>query len=167
MADLSYKLLSSHAKAPYLATSGSAAMDICSHLEEGREITYYSKTYHNPQKRKVDGGTVRFEQGDRMMIPTGLILEIPSGHVVHVYPRSGNSLKRGFMLCNGVGVIDSDYRDELMVLLYNSGVDSYMSNGERIAQIAMTNVLEVKLVEISEVSESGTARVGGFGSTGN
>ena len=166
MVDLSYKLLSASASAPYLATSGSACMDVCAHLLETSEITYYSSTYHNPQSRKVEGGMVRFDKGDRMMVPTGLVLNIPEGHCVRVYPRSGNAIKRGFQLCNSVGIIDSDYRQEVMVLLYNSGLETFINHGERIAQLELVSVLQPNLVEVDEIMAAGTERSGGFGSTG-
>lgn len=166
MVNLSYKLLNGFAEAPYLATSGSACMDVKACMLEGSEITFYSNTYHDAQVRKVEGGMVRFERGDRMMIPTGLVLMIPESYCVRVYNRSGNAIKRGFQLCNSVGIIDSDYRDEVKVLLYNTGIDTFIGHGERIAQLELSRVEYPKLVEVDEISEAGTERSGGFGSTG-
>lgn len=166
MVNLSYKLLSSLAEAPYLATTGSACMDVKACLVEGSELTFYSNTYHNPQKRKVDGGMIRFEKGDRIMVPTGLALMIPDTHCVRVYNRSGNAIKKGFQLCNSVGIIDSDYRDEVMILLYNSGINTFINHGDRIAQLELSRVECPNLVEVNELSEAGTERKGGFGSTG-
>ena len=142
-------------------------MDIKACLLDGREIKYYSNTYEKPLSKKVEGGMVRFETGERFMIPTGLILEIPFGYSVRIYNRSGNAFKYGYQLCNSVGVIDWDYRNELMVLLHNTSIDSWITHGERIAQMELVKVNPVELVELSEVSEAGTERVGGFGSTGS
>jgi len=166
MVNLSYKLLNSFAEAPYLATSGSACMDVKACLVEGSKLTYYSNTYHNPQIRKVEGGMVRFERGDRIMVTTGLVLMIPDSHCVRVYNRSGNAIKRGFQLCNSVGIIDSDYRDEVKILLYNTGIDTFINHGDRIAQLELSPVIYPRLVEVDDISEAGTERSGGFGSTG-
>ena len=167
MIELNYKLISGVAEAPYLATSGSACMDVKACLEEGAEVSYYSNTYHHPLNRKVEGGMIRFERGDRVMIPTGLVLMIPESYCVRVYNRSGNAIKRGFQLCNSVGIIDSDYRDEVKVLLYNTGIDTFLHHGDRIAQLELSPVITPNLVEVNEISEAGTERVGGFGSTGS
>lgn len=167
MVKLRYKLLSSLAESPYLATAGSACMDVKACLEEGSELDYYSNTYQHVQKRKVEGGMFRFDRGDRVMIPTGLALMIPDSHCVRVYNRSGNAIKKGFQLCNSVGIIDSDYRDELMILLYNSGLENFISHGDRIAQLELSPVIYPNLVEVDAISESGTERSGGFGSTGS
>jgi dUTP pyrophosphatase len=166
MVDLSYKLLSGLAEAPYLATSGSACMDVKACLADGAEVKYYSNTYHQAQTRNVEGGIVRFEKGDRIMVPTGLVLMIPENYCVRVYNRSGNAIKKGFQLCNSVGIIDSDYRNEVMILLYNSGLDTFINHGDRIAQLELSPVIYPSLIEVDAVLEAGTERSGGFGSTG-
>jgi dUTP diphosphatase len=104
--------------------------------------------------------------GERLLIPTGLILEIPAGWEGQVRPRSGLALRHGVTLLNSPGTIDSDYRGEVGVILVNLGTEPFvLGRGERIAQLVVAPVGQVvwdERVELAE-SERGT---GGFGSTG-
>ena len=104
--------------------------------------------------------------GETAKIPTGLSLEIPEGYAGLIYARSGLSVKRGLAPANKVGVIDADYRGEIIVALYNqSSVPQEVAPGERIAQIVIAPVLQVEFEECDDLSD--TARgAGGFGSTG-
>jgi dUTP pyrophosphatase len=97
---------------------------------------------------------------------TGLSFEIPEGHVMKVFSRSGHGFKQGLRLSNGTGIIDSDYRGELMVKLHNDGVKTaYIAAGERIAQGMIVPVEQAEFVFADSLSdtERGT---GGLGSTG-
>ena len=67
-------------------------------------------------------------------------------------------IKRGFQLCNSVGIIDSDYRDEVKVLLYNTGIDTFIHHGDRIAQLELDHCDYPNLVEVNEISEAGTEK---------
>ena len=100
------------------------------------------------------------------MIHTGLAMEIPTGFAGLVYARSGLASKRGVAPANKVGVVDSDYRGELMVALHNHGqAPQAIEDGERIAQLVITPYLTAEFLEAETLSE--TARGGGgFGSTG-
>jgi dUTP pyrophosphatase len=101
------------------------------------------------------------------MIPTGLTLEVPEYHAGLVYARSGLASKKGLAPANKVGVIDSDYRGELIVALYNHGQEAQMvSPGDRIAQLVITPVLACDFVESDSLSDTSRG-TGGFGSTGN
>ncbi|MBU3031561.1 dUTP diphosphatase [Paracoccus marinaquae] len=104
--------------------------------------------------------------GQRALVPTGLILDIPAGWEVQVRPRSGLALKHGITLANAPGTIDSDYRGELGVILINLGqVPHHVAHGDRIAQIVVAPAPQAGFAEIAEIG--GTARgSGGFGSTG-
>lgn len=104
--------------------------------------------------------------GQRALIPTGIVLEIPPGYEGQVRPRSGRALEEGLGLVNSPGTIDSDYRGELGVLLINLGQSPItIDRGDRIAQLVIAPVVTVTTVEVNEVS--GTQRgAGGFGSTG-
>lgn len=104
--------------------------------------------------------------GETAFIPTGLAMEIPQGYAGLVYARSSLGTKRGLAPANKVGVIDSDYRGELMVALHNHGSQSQtLSHGERIAQLLVTPVLTARYVQTDALTQ--TARgTGGFGSTG-
>lgn len=106
------------------------------------------------------------EPGDRQLVPTGLVLEIPTGWEGQVRPRSGLALKHGVTLVNTPGTIDSDYRGEVKVLLINLGRDPYhVERGARIAQIVFAPVAAVELEERTELGRT-TRDAGGFGSTG-
>lgn len=103
--------------------------------------------------------------GDTFLFPTGLYVEIPEGHVGLIVARSGLGTK-GLVLSNQVGVIDSDYRGEVKVGLYNrSGKVAYIDRGERIAQMMIVKLPTVQYQEVEELSETERGE-GGFGSTG-
>lgn len=105
--------------------------------------------------------------GETVWIPTGIALEIPKGCAGFVYARSGLSCKRGLAPANKVGVIDSDYRGELVVVLHNHGSSPQrVEHGERIAQMVITPVLTPAYEEVKELSSSDRG-TGGFGSTGS
>ena len=110
--------------------------------------------------------SVTIEPGMSAFIPTGLSMEIPSGCAGLIYARSGLACKRGLAPANKVGVIDSDYRGEFIVVLHNHGeVAQTICNGERIAQLVITPVLTPAYHEVSELTDTQRAE-GGFGSTG-
>ena len=104
--------------------------------------------------------------GETAFIPTGISLEVPVGCAGLIYARSGMACKRGLAPANKVGVVDSDYRGEILVALYNHGkVAQTVENGERVAQFVITPVLTPAYVIADCLSD--TARnQGGFGSTG-
>ena len=104
--------------------------------------------------------------GASAFVPTGLAMEIPQGYAGLIYARSGLACKRGLAPANKVGVVDSDYRGEFMVVLHNHGSEvQTVSHGERIAQLVVTPVLTPAFYEVEELTD--TARAGGgFGSTG-
>lgn len=105
--------------------------------------------------------------GKTVMIPTGLTLEIPPDHAGLVYARSGLASKKGLAPANKVGVVDSDYRGELMVALLNHSQEAHtVSPGERIAQLVITPVLACDFIEAETLSDTSRG-AGGFGSTGN
>lgn len=104
--------------------------------------------------------------GETAWIPTGLALEVPEGCAGLVYARSGLATKRGLAPANKVGVIDSDYRGEITVVLYNHGSEAQtISSGERIAQLIVTPVLTPAYTETDRLTET-LRGTGGFGSTG-
>lgn len=104
--------------------------------------------------------------GQTVVVKTGIAVQIPEGYVGLVYARSGLATKRGLAPANKVGVIDSDYRGEVMVALYNqSGTEQKIDEGERIAQMVITPYLACEYEQAEELDD--TARgTGGFGSTG-
>ena len=104
--------------------------------------------------------------GDRTLVPTGLIMEIPDGFEGQVRPRSGLAFKHGVTCLNTPGTIDSDYRGEVMVLLINHGEQAFkIEHGMRIAQMVIAPVTRMEVMETSLASETERGS-GGFGSTG-
>ena len=114
----------------------------------------------------LDGDKIEIQAHETVLVHTGLCFEIPEGYVGLVYARSGLATKKGLAPANKVGVIDADYRGEVMVSLYNqSDVTQTIDNGERIAQIVIAPFLKVEYEEAEELSDT-VRGAGGFGSTG-
>ncbi len=138
-----------HAQAlplPQYATSHSAGMDLVAALAADQSII--------------------LEVGQRVLIPTGLILEIPSGFEGQVRPRSGLALKYGVSVLNSPGTIDSDYRGEVQVILINLGQEPFkIERGMRIAQLVIAPLINVNVCEVEHLSTT-IRGSGGFGSTG-
>ena len=110
---------------------------------------------------------VTIAPGATAFIPTGIALEVPRGCAGLIYARSGMACKRGLAPANKVGVVDSDYRGEITVVLHNHGtISQTVENGERIAQFIITPVLTPAYEQAGDLSETARAS-GGFGSTGN
>lgn len=104
--------------------------------------------------------------GDTAWISTGIALEVPKGYAGLIYARSSLGVKRGLAPANKVGVVDSDYRGEIRVVLLNHGKEPQtIEHGERIAQFVITPVLTPPYEETNELSDTNRG-VGGFGSTG-
>ena len=130
---------------PFYASAGAAAMDLHACLDEA----------------------VTIPAGGRKLIPTGIAIALPDpGYVALIFARSGLGIKHGIAPANCVGVIDSDYRGEIMVGLQNSGDADYTAQpADRIAQMMITPVLQANVQLVEELDD--TARgAGGFGSTG-
>lgn len=109
---------------------------------------------------------VTIAPGQTAFIPTGLAMMLPEGYVGLICARSGMACKMGLAPANKVGVIDSDYRGEFLVALYNHGAESRtISHGDRIAQLVVVPVLHPFFEETDELSET-LRGTGGFGSTG-
>ncbi|HYO12220.1 MAG TPA: dUTP diphosphatase [Thermoanaerobaculia bacterium] len=113
----------------------------------------------------VDGEVV-LRPGERLLVPTGIVLEIPPGWEGQVRPRSGLALRHGLGIVNAPGTIDSDYRGEVGVILINLGETPFsFKRGDRIAQLIVSPVQRVEWEEAEELGGSGRGD-GGFGSTG-
>ena len=128
-------------------------------------------TYGTPYAAGADlyaclDAPVTVEPLQTAVIPTGLAMELPEGFAGLIYARSGLAVKRGLSPVNGVGVIDADYRGEIMVALYNrSGQPQSIRHGERIAQMIVTPFLSAQFQQADELSNT-VRGAGGFGSTG-
>ncbi len=129
---------------PRYETPHSAGMDLRAHLPEGIDLA----------------------PGERVLVPTGLRLQIPPGYEGQVRPRSGLALKRGLTVLNAPGTIDADYRGEVGVILVNLSAEAQrIEPGERVAQLVIAPVTRACWEEVDELDESERGG-GGFGSTG-
>ena len=120
--------------------------------------------------RAATGAAVRIEPGARALIPTGLILGLPSGYEAQIRPRSGLAYRQGLTVLNAPGTIDSDYRGEVKLLLVNLGQRPItIERGERLAQMVVAAVPEIAFRNDDTLGErpvAGERNDGGFGSTG-
>lgn len=134
---------------PAYATEGAAGLDVCANLAPG------------------DRGTgIPLAPGQRILVPTGLAMEIPPGFEIQMRPRSGLALKHGVTLVNSPGTIDADYRGEIGVILINHGNEPVViSHGMRVAQMVVAPVTQARLRAVEVLGESARG-AGGFGSTG-
>lgn len=103
---------------------------------------------------------------DRILVPTGLFIELPVGYEAQIRPRSGLAIKKGISLLNTPGTIDADYRGEIKIILVNLSKDPFViQDGERIAQMVISHHEQAEWEEV-EILESSERGAGGFGSTG-
>ena len=116
-------------------------------------------------KAGIDSQIV-IKRNEFFVVPTGIIIEIPQGYEAQVRPRSGLAAKNGISVLNTPGTIDSDYRGEIKIILYNHGKEKFIvKNSDRIAQMVLMPVLKFDFEEVSELSNT-IRGSGGFGSTG-
>jgi dUTP pyrophosphatase len=131
---------------PSHATDGSAGVDLRAAVPAGEPI--------------------RLAPGDVALVPTGLVIELPSGTEGQVRPRSGLAARHGVTVLNAPGTIDSDYRGEVKVLLINHGREPFeVTRGERVAQLVVARYERVRLAPAGELSDT-MRGAGGFGHTG-
>ncbi len=138
------QLLREGASIPVYGSPSAAGADLCACLDASLEIA----------------------PGETVMIPTGLAMELPEGYVGLIYARSGLACKRGLAPANKVGVIDSDYRGEIMVALHNHGAEPQcVAPGDRIAQLVLAACPQADFLTVERLSATARGE-GGFGSTG-
>lgn len=105
--------------------------------------------------------------GKTVIVPTGLKVAVPEGWMLLVFPRSGMSAKTGLRVANSPGLIDAGYRDEVGIILHNTGETDYaLAAGSRIAQFVLVARTETRFIPTDSVAEIGDDRGGGFGHTG-
>ena len=144
MVKILFKKLNSKVKLPSYKTKGSSGMDLMAFLNEPISIT--------PQTSKL--------------IPTGISIAIPENTEIQIRPRSGLAAKKNISILNTPGTIDSDYRGELKVILYNHGDKEFIvNNGDRIAQMVLVPIIKATFEEVENLPETIRGE-GGFGSTG-
>ena len=113
-----------------------------------------------------DIGEIIIAPGERVLVPTGLAVEIPIGYEIQVRPRSGLSFKTGLSVLNSPGTIDADYRGEIKIILGNLGtITEKICHGDRIAQLVLAPVIQATFL-FKDVLDSTDRGVRGFGSTG-
>ena len=138
------KKLDPSVKLPEYKTSGASGLDLMAFTKEPIEI-----------KPKTSS-----------LIPTGLSVAFSENYEIQIRPRSGLAAKRNITVLNTPGTIDSDYRGEIKVIIYNHGDENFLvNNGDRIAQMVLTPVVKMELEEVNNLPESIRGK-GGFGSTG-
>lgn len=144
MSTICVKKLHPNAKLPTYGSAEAAGADLYACLEE----------------------TVTIQPGEVFWVPTGIALEVPKGCAGLVYARSSLGVKRGLAPANKVGVVDSDYRGEIKVVLLNhSKIPQTLEPGERVAQFIITPVLTPTYEEVEDLTDTQRG-IGGFGSTG-
>lgn len=127
--------------------------------------------YSTAQSAGVDlraniSASIALAPGQRMLIPTGIHLELPNGYEAQVRPRSGLALKHGITVLNSPGTIDADYRGDVGVILINMGQEPFIVNhGDRIAQLVIAQYTQVKFLNTNTLADSQRG-TGGFGSSG-
>lgn len=129
---------------PAYATSGSSGMDIRAHLNAPTSI----------------------KPLERILVPTGLFIELPEGYEAQIRPRSGLAIKQGITCLNTPGTIDADYRGEIKIILINLSAEEQVINpGDRIAQMVIQQVVKANLTEVTTINDT-ERNQGGFGHTG-
>ena len=138
------KKLNSSAQLPSYKTSGASGMDLMACIEK----------------------TINLEPGKSCLVPTGLSVAFPKEYEIQIRPRSGLAAKNNISVLNTPGTIDSDYRGELKIILYNHGkVNFTINNNDRVAQMILTPIIKMELEESDKLPDSIRGE-GGFGSTG-
>ena len=138
------KKLNSSVKLPSYKTDGASGMDLMACIEK----------------------PLNLEPGKSCLIPTGLSVAFPSDYEIQIRPRSGLAAKKNISILNTPGTIDSDYRGELKIILFNHGDENFIiNNNDRVAQMVLTPVIKMELEETNELPNSIRGK-GGFGSTG-
>ena len=138
------KKLNPSVQLPSYKTSGASGMDLMAFVEKPIEL----------------------KPGKSCLVPTGLSVAFPREYEIQIRPRSGLAAKSSISVLNTPGTIDSDYRGEIKIILFNHGDQNFkISNGDRIAQMILSPVIKMDLEETNELPESCRGE-GGFGSTG-
>ena len=144
MTKIQIKKLSNSVSIPKYETPGSSGMDIAAHIENNIII--------NP--------------GEKALVTTGFSIAIPKGYEVQIRPRSGLAVKKNITVLNTPGTIDSDYRGEIKIILFNHGKEDFMiNNKDRVAQMILTPVIKMEFEEVDNLPNTLRGE-GGFGSTG-
>ena len=138
------KKLNPSVQLPSYKTNGASGMDLMAHIEK----------------------PINLEPGKSCLIPTGLSVAFPKEYEIQIRPRSGLAAKNNISVLNTPGTIDSDYRGEIKIILFNHSKETFIiNNNDRVAQMVLTPIIKMNLEETNELPESVRGE-GGFGSTG-
>jgi dUTP pyrophosphatase len=145
MPDIEIKIINQSPYAlPAYATTGSSGMDVRAHIDK----------------------PLLLKSLERVLVPTGLFIELPEGHEAQIRPRSGLAIRQGITCLNSPGTIDADYRGEIKIILVNlSSEEQVIQPGERIAQMVIHRVEKAHWKETAEINHTARSS-GGFGHTG-
>jgi len=144
MVNILIKKLNSSVQLPSYKTKGASGMDLMAYIEK----------------------PINLKPGKSCLVPTGLSIAFPQEYEIQIRPRSGLAAKNNISVLNTPGTIDSDYRGELKIILFNHGKENFIiNNNDRVAQMVLTPVIKMELEETNELPES-TRGKRGFGSTG-
>lgn len=156
------KQLHKEARLPEYGTEKSACADIRASIKTSDLKMAPAYPGHAYQTSKIT-----LNPGQRALVPTGLVFDIPEGYSLRVHPRSGLSFKLGMTVVCGEGVIDEDYQNELFVPMINlSQVAVEINDGDRIAQIELVKDERCSFSFVDVLSDKNSSRNGGFGHTG-
>ena len=167
MTSLKVKNLSPSLSLPKYAKEGDDGMDLMACFDGGTLPTKYNSKYVGGKQMEnaLDLG-VKLLPGERVLIPTGLKIQLPLGWRAQIYPRSGLALKDGITVLNTPGKIDSGYRGEIGVILINHGQSLFhINHGDRIAQISFERSEQVLLESVPDLDSTERGE-GGFGHSG-
>lgn len=155
-----------NAEIPSYGTTGSACFDVKACLTSGERIKAYD-AWNQKVEVAVKNGKITIQPMQRVLIPSGLIFDIPEGHCMEMFIRSSVATKKGLTLVNSVGIIDSDYVEETHIIVQNISDSLVMvEHGDRLVQCRLSKVNMTKFKEIQHTPEQKTDRDGGIGSTG-
>lgn len=148
------------------ATQGSACWDVSACLISDQKVNVIT-SWNESIARSIQEGRLTLFSGERALIPSGWIFDIPHTHSMRLHPRSGLAWKQGISLANAEGVIDADYIQETFVCVLNmTDVSHVIKHGDRIAQLELVPVWDLRFEEVDVAPSQKTDRQGGFGSTG-
>ena len=167
MLSLKYYKHNPKAKDPIFATRGSACFDLDACFDDVETYKVRQDTLTREIEKPLRNGVLQIFTMERVLVPTGLIFDIPAGYSIRLHSRSGLAYKDGLYLTNCEGIIDSDYIEPVFAMMTNiSQAPKSINNGDRICQAELVEKIQYDFVEIKKSPTQKTDRDGGFGSTG-
>ena len=167
MLSLKYYKHNPKAKDTIFATRGSACFDLHACFDDVNTYKVRQDTLTREIEKPLRNGVLQIFTMERVLVPTGLIFDIPAGYSMRLHSRSGLAYKEGLYLTNCEGIIDSDYIEPVFAMMTNiSQAPKSINNGDRICQAELVEKIQYDFIEIKKSPTQKTDRDGGFGSTG-